>query len=144
MSRFSYFLGSLWVILIFSSCFYFYWYLFYAELTPGLSVCVSSAPSGVSVSPGLGTSCPSSEGSPQGGRESPRVWVSPPASCVGSAPHLGSSSETRESTPKPFCSALLSAFSDIHRKNSAFFWGHRPCVQPHHLALAQPPTPPLQ
>ena len=49
----------------------------------------------------------------------------------------------QESTSKPFRSALLSAFLNMPSNNSALFLGHRPCVQPHCLAWAHLPTPPL-
>ena len=53
-------------------------------------------------------------------------------------------SMTTESTSKPVSSTLLSAFLSMCSKNSALFLGHQPWVQPHCLACAHLPTPPLR
>lgn len=50
---------------------------------------------------------------------------------------------TRRSTSSPLYSAFDSAFFNNCNKNSADFFGQRPCVVPHCLAWAQRPTPPL-
>jgi len=76
------------------------------------------------------------------------VGVDPTVSSVSPALHLGAlftwmCSMTRESASKPLSSAWLSAFLSMRSKNPALFLGHRPCVQPHCLACAHLPTPPL-